>query len=59
VIEAVEGSSDAPPELPVGTDVAATARWIEAVLDGKQPVPEPIAKQVRAIVRCARPAQAA
>ncbi|WP_343662127.1 DNA-binding protein YbiB [Ralstonia sp.] len=59
VIEAVEGSSDAPPELPAGTDVAATARWIEAVLDGKQPVPEPIAKQVRAIVRCARPAQAA
>lgn len=59
VIEAVEGSSDTPPELPVGTDVAATARWIEAVLDGTQPVPEPIAKQVRAIVRCARPAQAA
>ena len=59
VIEAVEGSSDTPPELPVGTDVAATARWIEAVLAGKQPVPEPIAKQVRAIVRCARPAQAA
>lgn len=59
VIEAVEGSSDAPPELPVGTDVAATARWIAAVLDGTQPVPVPIAKQVRAIVRCARPARAA
>ena len=59
VIDAVEGSSDTPPELPAGTDAAATARWIEAVLNGKQPVPEPIAKQVRAIVRCARPAQPA
>jgi len=59
VIEAVEGSSDAPPELPPGTDVDATARYISAVLDGKQPVPEPIAKQVRAIVRCARPARPA
>ena len=59
VIDAVEGSSDTPPELPAGTDAAATARWIEAVLNSKQPVPEPIAKQVRAIVRCARPAQPA
>ncbi|WP_296228387.1 DNA-binding protein YbiB [Ralstonia sp. UBA689] len=59
VIEAVEGSSDTPPELPAGMDAAATARWIEAVLDGKQPVPEPIAKQVRAIVRCARPTRPA
>ncbi len=59
VIEAVEGSSDTPPSLPAGTDVAATARWIEAVLDGKEPVPEPIAKQVRAIVRCAQAARPA
>ncbi len=59
VIEAAEGSSGTPPELPAGTDVEATARWIEAVLDGRQPVPEPIARQVRAIVRCARPAHAA
>ncbi len=59
VIEAAEGSSGTPPDLPAGTDVEATARWIEAVLDGRQPVPEPIARQVRAIVRCARAAHAA
>ena len=34
-------------------------QWIAAVLDGKAPVPEPIAKQVRAIVRCACPAPTA
>ena len=31
VIEAVEGSSDAPPALPAGTDVAATAQWLSLI----------------------------
>jgi len=35
------------PALPAQRDAVTTARWIEAVLNGTQPVPAPIAEQVR------------
>jgi anthranilate phosphoribosyltransferase len=37
---------DALPSLPMESDAATTARWIEAVLAGGQPVPASIAEQV-------------
>jgi anthranilate phosphoribosyltransferase len=40
--------------LPEGRDAAATARWIERALGGKEPVPAPIAAQVAQCVRVAR-----
>jgi anthranilate phosphoribosyltransferase len=42
------------PELPPGNDVAQTVAWIRTVLDGKVPVPGPIAAQVEAIRTCLR-----
>jgi anthranilate phosphoribosyltransferase len=39
------------PDLPPGTDAAATAAYIRAVLAGTLPVPAPIAQQVQHIVR--------
>lgn len=50
---AVEGSVTTVPDLPTGTDVAATAAYIRDVLSGRQPVPLPIAQQVDAIGRAA------
>jgi anthranilate phosphoribosyltransferase len=41
------------PDLPASCDVQTTARYIQAVLDGKSPVPQPIALQVRQIVQLA------
>ena len=35
-------------------DAASTGRWIESVLSGERPVPEPIALQVSHLVRLAR-----
>lgn len=46
------------PELPP-CDAASTARYIEAVMAGKAPVPHPIAQQVRHIARLARLAEVA
>jgi anthranilate phosphoribosyltransferase len=37
--------SDMPP-LPASTDAQTTAAWIEEALQGRQPVPQPIAEQV-------------
>ena len=39
------------PELPLQTDAASTAAYIQAVLDGALPVPAPIAQQVEHILR--------
>ncbi|HEY4664101.1 MAG TPA: DNA-binding protein YbiB [Comamonas sp.] len=44
------GSVPIAPELPAGLDVAATATFIQQVLDGQRPVPAPIATQVQVIV---------
>ena len=41
------------PDLPA-PDAASTGRWIESVLNGQQPVPEPIAIQVSHLVRMAQ-----
>ncbi|MDB5822076.1 MAG: ybiB [Herminiimonas sp.] len=35
------------PDLPEASDAATTARWIEAALEGKRPVPQSIQDQVR------------
>ena len=39
------------PALPDAHDAPATARWIQSVLAGERPVPEPIAQQVAAILQ--------
>ena len=54
VQEAQGGTLASVPGLPT-PDIAATARWIQAVLNGEQPVPTPIALQVAHIVRLANP----
>ena len=43
------GSLDQVPNLPA-PDAQSTASWIRAVLDGQEPVPEPIVRQVAHIV---------
>ena len=45
---------DESPPLPESSDAATTADWIQQALEGKQPVPEPIAEQVRQCVQVAR-----
>jgi anthranilate phosphoribosyltransferase len=52
VQEAQSGSLASVPGLPT-PDVPSTTTWIRAVLDGQEPVPEPIALQVAHIVRLA------
>jgi anthranilate phosphoribosyltransferase len=42
------------PELPTDRDAAITAEWIEAVLAGEAPVPEPIGHQVECCKRAVR-----
>ncbi len=49
--QAQTGSLDSLPELPRAIDPASTARYIQAVLAGDTPVPEPIATQVVHIVQ--------
>lgn len=49
VQEAQTGTLTQLPDLPA-PDALSTARWTRAVLDGKLPVPEPIAQQVAQIV---------
>lgn len=49
----VPGQALAPPDLPAlpdPHDVPATARWIQSVLAGERPVPEPIDRQVEAVL---------
>jgi hypothetical protein len=41
------------PALPTAIDAASTARYIQAVLAGSQPLPAPIAQQVAHIVQLA------
>jgi len=48
-VPAQGGSLAVLPELPAGVDAATTARHIESVLAGAQPVPAPIAAQVSAL----------
>ena len=45
---------DESPPLPASSDAATTAAWILQALEGAQPVPEPIAEQVRQCVQVAR-----
>jgi anthranilate phosphoribosyltransferase len=45
------GALTALPELPDGTDAAATAHYIQQVLAGDKPVPTPIAQQVAQLLR--------
>ena len=58
VQEAQSGPLAQVPDLPA-PDAASTARWTQAVLDGQQPVPAPIALQVSHLVRLAQAANAA
>jgi anthranilate phosphoribosyltransferase len=44
------------PALPDAHDAPATARWIQSVLAGERPVPEPIERQVAAVIEAARTA---
>lgn len=50
VQEAQSGALAALPDLPA-PDAVATAQWIQAVLAGQVPVPEPIARQVDHLVQ--------
>ncbi len=49
--EIQDGPLTALPTLPSAIDAASTAGYVRAVLDGHQPVPEPIARQVAHIVQ--------
>ncbi|HYD80916.1 MAG TPA: DNA-binding protein YbiB [Paucimonas sp.] len=49
-----QAATDAVPPLPAGRDAATTAAWIREALDGRQPVPAPIAEQVEHCLRVAR-----
>jgi anthranilate phosphoribosyltransferase len=42
------------PPLPEQSDAATTAQWIRAALEGRQPVPVPIAEQVAHCLNVAR-----
>ena len=53
VTEHQAGALTSLPDLPASCDVQTTANYIQAVLDGKSPVPQPIALQVRQIVQLA------
>ena len=55
VQEAQSGPLAQVPDLPA-PDAVSTARWTQAVLDGQQPVPAPIALQVSHLARLARAA---
>ena len=55
LVAAERSSSEAEPAaLPESRDAQTTAAWIEAVLDGRQPVPPTLARQVDTIVRVTR-----
>lgn len=45
---------DEMPPLPAASDAATTAAWIDEALQGRQPVPAPIAEQVAHCLRVAR-----
>ncbi|RXZ36664.1 DNA-binding protein YbiB [Oxalobacteraceae bacterium CAVE-383] len=54
-----QGTVEELPDLPAQNDAACTASWIQAVLNGKIPVPAPIADQVRHCLTVARALDAA
>ena len=58
VQEAQSGPLAQVPDLPA-PDAVSTARWTQAVLDGQQPVPAPIALQVSHLARLVRAATSA
>jgi len=39
------------PELPTGIEAVSTARYTEAVLAGKLPIPAPLSTQVQAVMK--------
>jgi anthranilate phosphoribosyltransferase len=45
---------DEMPPLPAASDAATTAAWIRAALEGKQPIPAPVAEQVAQCLQVAR-----
>ena len=49
--EAQAGPLTSVPDLPLGTDATATAAYIRDVMDGKLPVPAPIATQVERLLQ--------
>lgn len=54
LVDPMPGSIADVPQLPAGTDLAATAAWIRQVLDGAMPAPAPILTQIDAIRSCLR-----
>jgi anthranilate phosphoribosyltransferase len=57
LVPATAGPARDMPALPDAHDAPATARWIQSVLAGERPVPEPIEQQVAAVLQAvgARP----
>jgi anthranilate phosphoribosyltransferase len=53
VVEHQAGALTSLPDLPQSCDAQTTAYYIQAVLDGRSPVPHPIALQVKQIVQLA------
>jgi anthranilate phosphoribosyltransferase len=53
LVQKQEPTDEVPP-LPDDSDAASTARWIAAALRGEQPVPVPIAEQVRHCLNVAK-----
>jgi anthranilate phosphoribosyltransferase len=53
VVEHQAGALTSLPDLPQSCDAQTTANYIQAVLDGRSPVPHPIALQVKQIVQLA------
>ena len=51
LVEAQTGSLIKLPELPTDIDAASTARYTEAVLTGKLPIPAPLSTQVQAVLK--------
>jgi anthranilate phosphoribosyltransferase len=49
-----QGSLPTLPDLPETTDATATAHYIQSVLNGTRPVPQPIAQQVACILQMSR-----
>jgi anthranilate phosphoribosyltransferase len=47
-------ATDEVPPLPAQRDAATTAAWIREALDGRQPIPAPIAEQVEHCLRVSR-----
>ena len=53
LVEKQEPVDELPP-LPAAIDAKTTAHWISGVLANRQPVPEPIAEQVKQCLNVAR-----